>query len=111
MFCNDCLINKGIAGQGFTRYTCVVCGQEGFWHNTNIPTVCPECSKRLLICERCGKDLVKEAVLKAKDKSNLLDVALDIGCSESSLYNYVTKGKVGPKVYNKIRKWYYNLNE
>ena len=109
MICDNCLMDKGLAGQGFTKYVCEICGQEGFWHNTNTPKICPDCSRRLCVCEKCGKDLIRETVIKAKDRTNMLDVALDIGCSESSLYKYINEEKVGPKIFNKIKKWYYNL--
>ena len=111
MKCSKCKMDKGLAGQGFTKYTCEICGQEGFWHNTDIPKICPSCSKNLCLCDKCGKDMLKEAIEKAKNKTNMLDVALDIGISESSLYKYFTEGKAGDKVISKIRKWYYNLNE
>lgn len=111
MQCNKCIMDKSVAGQGFTKYTCQICGQEGWWHNTNIPKICPSCSKNLCLCEKCGKDMLIEAIEKAKNKTSMLDVALDIGISESSLYKYFTERKAGPKVHSKIRKWYYDLNE
>lgn len=111
MQCINCIMEgKGmVAGQAFTKYVCEVCGQEGFWHNTAVPKICPSCSEAYMLCERCGKNLLKEAIMKAKDKTNLYDVALDIGCSESSLYKYLNEGKIGKKVYNKIKNWYNNL--
>ena len=47
-----------------------------------------------------------EAILDHKEKHNLYDAALEIGCSEASLYKYVTTGVVGDRVRKKIIKWY-----
>ena len=43
------------SGQGFTDFTCALCGREDTWANTNTPKFCHECSKRLNLCQRCGK--------------------------------------------------------
>lgn len=49
---------KGMfAGQGFTEFTCALCGKPDVWHNTNTPKFCSECSERLNMCQRCGADL------------------------------------------------------
>lgn len=98
-----------VAGQGFTKYTCEICGQEGWWHNTATPKICPSCSEKYFLCERCCKNFLHEAIMKAKDKTNLYDVALDIGISESSLYKYLHEGKVGKKVYSKLKEWYNSI--
>ena len=49
-----------LSGQGFTAFTCALCGKQDTWHNTNIPKFCHECSKRLNICQRCGVELGDE---------------------------------------------------
>lgn len=108
MECIACqMANKGlIGGQAFTEFTCERCGQISYHHNTNIPKYCYTCSSSEYICNRCGKDLLVEKILREKDKSSLYDVALDIGCSESSLRRYINKGIVGKKVKAKIIVWY-----
>ena len=47
-------------GQGFTDYTCIICGKEETWHNTDVPKFCRECSDRLNICQKCGASLDEE---------------------------------------------------
>ena len=108
MECVNCLIeNKGlIGGQAFTEFKCQKCGQLSYHHNTNVPKYCYNCSSTEYICERCGKDLLLEKILKEKGKSSLYEVALDIGCSESSLRTYMYTGKVGKRVKAKIIEWY-----
>lgn len=52
---------KGMfSGQGFTDFTCALCGREDTWANTNTPKFCHECSKRLNLCQRCGKIMEEE---------------------------------------------------
>ena len=46
-----------LAGQGFTEFTCALCGKPDIWSNTNTPKFCSECSERLNMCQRCGADL------------------------------------------------------
>lgn len=60
--CIKCLMEeKGLlAGQGFTEYTCTLCGKRDVWGNTNVPRICYNCSKKLNICQRCGEPLDKE---------------------------------------------------
>lgn len=48
------------AGDGFREFTCALCGKHDIWHNTNIPKFCYSCSKKLNICQRCGKILDEE---------------------------------------------------
>ena len=108
MECTECLMkNKGlIGGQAFTKFICDRCGQISYHHNTNVPKYCYSCSSTEFICERCGKDLLLEKVLREKEKSSLYEVALDIGCSESSLRTYVNAGKLGKRVKEKVVEWY-----
>ena len=49
-----------LSGQGFTTFTCALCGKEEEHHNTNVPKFCHECSKRLNMCQRCGEELTEE---------------------------------------------------
>lgn len=52
------------------------------------------------------KDLKVQALLKLKKTKSLYDIALDIGISESSLYNYVNKYKpVGKSITEKIERY------
>lgn len=46
-----------LSGQGFTDFTCQLCGKQGTWANTNTPRFCHECSKKLDMCQRCGGPL------------------------------------------------------
>ena len=112
MECRQCKIEgKGlIGGQAFTQYECQKCGQLAYHHNTNVPKFCSSCSETELICQRCGKDLLKEAILLQKETKSLYEIALDIGCSETSLYKYINFDQVGERVLKKIRKWYKNGN-
>ena len=106
--CKECRVkyHGAACGQGFTKFTCEKCGQIAWYHNTLTPHYCTSCVEKYYICQRCGKDLLLEAVLDHKEKHNLYDAALEIGCSEASLYKYVTTGVVGDRVRKKIIKWY-----
>lgn len=57
MECMRCMMDKGIAGQAFTKFTCEKCGKEAYHHNTNTPRFCDKCSEKYNICERCGEKL------------------------------------------------------
>ena len=59
MICKECkFISEHCAsGQGFTKYTCELCGKEAIWHNTHTPNICPECSDKFKICEYCKKPI------------------------------------------------------
>lgn len=46
-----------LSGQGFTDFTCELCGKQDTWANTNTPRFCHECSKSLDMCQRCGNTL------------------------------------------------------
>lgn len=111
--CEECRVKyrNAVAGQGFTKFVCKKCGQIAWYHNTLTPSYCTSCVEENYICQRCGKDLLLEAVLKHKEKYNLYDAALEIGCSEVSLRNYINKGVLGDKVRKKVIKWYEGLNE
>ena len=53
---NECMACKDrfvIAGQGFTTYICKFCSEESMHSNTDVPTLCNECSEKLNICCRC----------------------------------------------------------
>ena len=106
--CKECRVkyHGAACGQGFTKFTCEKCGQIAWYHNTLTPHYCTFCVEKYYICQRCGKDLLLEAVLEHKEKHNLYDAALEIGCSEASLYKYVTTGVVEDRVRKKIIKWY-----
>lgn len=47
-------------GQGFRPFICEKCGKETYWHNTNVPKICDECSEKYNICQRCGATLSEE---------------------------------------------------
>ena len=49
-----------LSGQGFTDFTCQLCGKTDTWHNTNVPKFCHECSKKLDMCQRCGGSINEE---------------------------------------------------
>ena len=57
--CKECYWKqKGmLSGQGFTKYTCALCGNEYEWCNTDVPKICEECSKKMNICQRCLEPL------------------------------------------------------
>ena len=111
--CKECRLKyqNAVSGQAFTKFTCEKCGQIAWYHNTLTPHYCTSCVEKHYICQRCGKDLLLEAVLGHKEKYNLYDAALEIGCSEVSLRNYINKGILGDKVRKKVVKWYEGLNE
>lgn len=111
--CKKCYVENfgAAAGQGFTKYTCKKCGQTIWHHNTNTPEYCTACCEKFYICQRCGKDLLLEAVLEHKEKHNLYDAALEIGCSESTLWNYINKGILKDRTRKKIIAWYEGKNE
>ena len=50
---------------------------------------------------------MRNKILKLKEKMSLYDMALDIGISESSLYNYLNSYRnVSTKTENKIREYF-----
>lgn len=49
-----------LSGQGFTKFTCAICGKEYEYCNTNVPKICYDCSRKLNICERCLEKLDKD---------------------------------------------------
>lgn len=111
MECKKCRLDKGIAGQGFTQYTCEKCGQLAWHHNTAVPKYCHSCSDKFYICKRCGADLLLEEILESKEKISLYDTALLIGCSEYSLRKYIEKGTIGPRVMKKLHHWFDERNK
>ena len=108
MECKKCRAEaRGMmSGQGFTQYICENCGQIAYHHNTSVPKYCSSCSDSFYICQRCGADLLLEEILESKEKISLYDTALLIGCSEFSLRKYIEKGTIGPRVLNKVKKWF-----
>ena len=49
---------------------------------------------------------MKERILKIKEQSSLYSIALDIGISESTLYNYINDyRKISKTSINKIREY------
>lgn len=110
--CEECKIKyqNAVSGQAFTKFTCERCGQIAWYHNTLTPHYCTLCCEENYICQRCGKDLLKEAILKHKEKYNLYDAALEIGVSEVSLRNYINKRVLGDKVKKKIIRWFEELD-
>lgn len=111
--CRECKVkySRAVGGQGFTKFTCEKCGQTAWYHNTLTPHYCPSCCEENYICQRCGKDLLKEAILAHAEKYGMYDAALEIGVSDVSLRTFVNKGRAGYKVRNKIIKWYEGFNE
>ena len=113
MKCKECEA-RGIgmvAGQAFTKYVCKKCGQIAWYHNTATPNYCVNCCEEDYICEYCGKSLLIEAIIDNQEKTSLYNVALEIGVSETSLRNYITKGKIGDRVLKKVKEWYKNNYE
>jgi transcriptional regulator with XRE-family HTH domain len=55
---------------------------------------------------------VKQKILKLKKRLSLYDIALDIGISESTLYNYVNEYKqISKKSEEKIEKYFRRREE
>ena len=55
---------------------------------------------------------MQKKILKLKEKSSLYEVALDIGISESTLYNYVNDyKKISKKSIEKIRNYFKRREE
>jgi transcriptional regulator with XRE-family HTH domain len=55
---------------------------------------------------------VKQKILKLKKRLSLYDIALDIGISESTLYNYVNEYKqISKKSEEKIEKYFRSREE
>lgn len=106
--CKECRVkyHGAVCGQAFTKFTCKKCGQIAWHHNTLTPDYCTSCVEENYICQRCGKNLLVEAILEHKSKYNLYDAALEIGVSEVSLRKFIKNGDIGCKVKNKIREWY-----
>lgn len=46
-----------ISGQGFTKYKCLICDKEDYWHNTNTPKLCLPCAQKYDLCVKCGADI------------------------------------------------------
>lgn len=57
--CKYCYyINTGrIAGQAFSSATCKECGKEMIFPTTDTNEYCPECAKKLNVCEHCGSEM------------------------------------------------------
>ena len=108
--CKECRdkYRNAVAGQAFTKFICKKCGQVAWYHNTLTPHYCTSCVEESYICQRCGKNLLVEAVLEHKEKYNLYDAALEIGVSEVSLRKFIKDGDIGYKVKKKIVEWYRN---
>ena len=53
--CKKCEIaQRGMfSGQAFTDYECAICGKIYSHGNTDIPRICPSCSERMNICQKC----------------------------------------------------------
>lgn len=55
---------------------------------------------------------MKQKILKLKKRLSLYDIALDIGISESTLYNYVNEYKqISKKSEEKIEKYFRRREE
>ena len=55
---------------------------------------------------------MKQKILELKKKTSLYDIALDIGISEATLYNYVNDyKKISEKSVDKIRKYFRKREE
>ena len=55
---------------------------------------------------------MKQKILKLKKRLSLYDIALDIGISESTLYNYVNEYKqISKKSEEKIKKYFRRREE
>lgn len=113
MWCKECKAKyeRAVAGQGFTKYICDKCGQIAWYHNTLTPHYCTACCEENVICEHCGKSLLVEAIIEQMEQTNLYNVALEIGVSETSLRKYITKGSIGDRVLKKVKEWYKNSHE
>lgn len=55
MFCKEC--KEAFYGQGFDNKKCLGCGKTINSVHTPCMDYCEECSKKLNICEQCGKNL------------------------------------------------------
>ena len=55
---------------------------------------------------------MKQKILELKKKTSLYDIALDMGISEATLYNYVNDyKKISEKSVDKIRKYFRKREE
>ena len=55
---------------------------------------------------------MKQKILELKKKTSLYEIALDIGISEATLYNYVNDyKKISEKSVDKIRKYFRKREE
>lgn len=50
-------LTSGLAGSGFTEYTCGICNRSEQYHNTAVPKFCRPCAMQHEICRRCGADM------------------------------------------------------
>lgn len=56
--CKTCYyFRRGLAGQAFTPYVCVVCKTKHEHHNTNTPACCDACATEHELCAKCGGTL------------------------------------------------------
>jgi hypothetical protein len=55
--CRECIDKIIIGGSAYTNWECKICGKKATEGHTNIPMLCGECSRDLLLCERCGKSI------------------------------------------------------
>ena len=63
MRCKKCMLSfpSRLAGQGFTEWTCKICGKKFTHGNTDTPKVCKECSKKYHVCTDCGEAIIDNA--------------------------------------------------
>ncbi len=58
--CVVCFYTTRICGQGFTEYTCQMCGSKQQHANTCVPKLCDSCAKTHSLCRHCGADIYLE---------------------------------------------------
>lgn len=46
-----------VAGQAFTQWSCLACGEEGTHPNTGTPKLCRSCAEKFHLCVDCCADL------------------------------------------------------
>ena len=64
MRCRVCSVNllTSISGQGFTEWTCEICGKEFIHQNTSVPRVCDNCSTKYHVCTDCGEPIIDNEI-------------------------------------------------
>lgn len=62
MLCKECMDKVHVGEAAITEYVCEKCGRTNLYMFTDTPKICPACSVKFKICERCGTKITGKQV-------------------------------------------------